>query len=114
MADDEVKQFMKILVNRLTEMTAIMQSLEEKISLSTRQGALLSKQLDGVIKKLGQMDSDTEDIFAQFDKESGKGSGSGVQGEITKIQGDLDKIPDDLLDDDLLKLLGQDKKEKKE
>ncbi|MHA1275572.1 MAG: hypothetical protein ACTSQI_05440 [Candidatus Helarchaeota archaeon] len=109
--DDETKKFMKKLVIVITNISKTLQNLQDKIDLSTRQMALLFKQVEGIAKKLGQLDLEVEGEFLKLGKEPKPSQlATNLQLELEKIEKDIESIPDDLLDGELQKLLEEDTK----
>ena len=113
--EDETKKFMQKLVNIIGNMSETLQTLEEKINISNRQMALLTKQVEGIASKIGQLDLEVEEQFVKLGKNSDPTRAlTGFESELNEMERDIDSIPDDMLDDELKQLLNEDKEPKQE
>ena len=115
--EDETKSFMKKLVSVISGMSESLRSLEEKIIMSSRQMALLTKQVEAIASKINQIDLEVEEEFGKLGKDPSHAQAvGGLQAELKKMEQDLSSIPDELLDDELQKLLEEEgeSKQKKE
>ncbi|HUX98331.1 MAG TPA: hypothetical protein VMV49_02140 [Candidatus Deferrimicrobium sp.] len=111
--EEETKNFMKKLVGVISQMSATLQGLEEKINLSNRQVAQLSKQVGEIASKIGKLDLEVEDEFLKLGKDPNRPSPeSALQRELSQITQELDQIPEDIIDDELKQLLEEEEKQK--
>ncbi|MFX1295465.1 MAG: hypothetical protein ACFFD2_11535 [Promethearchaeota archaeon] len=112
---DETKKLIKKLVIVISNMSETLQSLEEKIILSNRQMANLTKQVEAITSKLNNLDLEVEKEFVKLEKDSSQIQlNIAFQDDLKKIEKELDNVPDEILDNELKKLLDEDKESHKE
>ena len=110
MSEEESKKIMKKLITVLSTLSETVTSLEEKINQSNYQIEMLTRQVGKMEAKVGQLDVDIDKEFAVLEK---KRPEQAVQGELEKLEKDVSGIPDDLLDEELKKLLTEEGTTKK-
>ncbi|MHA1267669.1 MAG: hypothetical protein ACTSRS_20705 [Candidatus Helarchaeota archaeon] len=102
MAEEDTKQILKKLISVLTTLSTAVQSLEEKINQSNYSLEMLARKVNEMAIKINQMDSEVEREFAKLGKIKPEMK---IQEELQQIEKDLKEIPNDLLDDELQRLL---------
>ena len=110
MSEDETKKIKKKLITVLSTLSQTVTALEEKITQSSYQIEMLTRQVGKMEAKVGQLDGDIDKEFAALQKKSPERM---IQGELEKMEKDVGGIPDDLLDDELKKLLNEEATAKK-
>jgi len=102
MSEDESKKIMKKLITVLSTLSETVMALEEKINQSNYQIEMLTRQVGKMEATVGHLDVDIDKEFAALEK---KRPEQVVQGELEKMEKDVNGIPDDLLDEELKSLL---------
>lgn len=102
MSEEESKAIMKKLITVLSTLSETVQALEEKVSQSNYQIEMLSRQVLKMAEKVDQLDADVDKEFGNLGKGSIK-----FDNELAKIEKKIPEVPDELLDDELKKLLEQ-------
>ena len=109
--EEDSKIFMKKLVAIIGTMSESLQKVVEKIELSNRQLALLTKKIEEMEVKVKQLDMDVEEEFTNLGKEPPPKTD--YTENLREIEKDVAEVPDEVLDDELKGLLAEAEKEEK-
>ncbi|NVM54601.1 MAG: hypothetical protein HWN66_12930 [Candidatus Helarchaeota archaeon] len=115
MSEDESKKIMKKLITVLSTISETVQALEEKISQSSRQVELLSRQVGKIEAKIDQLDMEVEDEVVKLGQDPSQVQTqreAGFQQELDKINKEIDLVPEEVMDDELKRLLEEEKESK--
>jgi chromosome segregation ATPase len=109
--EEESKNFMKKLVTVIGNMSESLQKVVDKIELSNRQLALLTKKIEEMEVKIKQLDTDVEEEFTKLGKEPS--SKKDYTEDLREIEKEVAELPDEVLDDELKGLLAEEEKQEK-
>jgi len=109
--EEDSKVFMKKLVAVIGTMSESLQKVVEKIELSNRQLALLTKKIEEMEVKVKQLDTDVEDEFTKLGTEPSPTKD--YTKDLREIEKDMAEVPDAVLDDELKGLMAEEEKEEK-
>lgn len=109
--EEDSKIFMKKLVAIIGNMSESLQKVVDKIELSNRQLALLTKKIEEMEVKVKQLDVDVEEEFTKLGKEPPPTKD--YTEDVREIEKGMGEVPEEVLDDELKGLLAEEEKGEK-